>query len=94
MGKMRACPSCGQEVSKQAAACPKCGHAFKKGGTSPIIKLGCFVVLLIVAGVFGFTLICGKAVTEVAEQHEKEKTIGASESPAAFETTAAKICKD
>lgn len=94
MGKLRGCPSCGQEVSKKAAACPKCGHAFKKSGSSPIVKLGCFVVILIGAGIFGFTAICGKAVTEVAKEHEKEKTVGASATTSAFSTTAAQICKD
>jgi len=94
MGTMRACPSCGQEVSKKAAACPKCGHAFKKSGSSPIVKLGCLLVILVLAAVLGSMAICGKAVTEVAEKHEKEKTVGASETAAAFETTAAQICKD
>ena len=62
------CPSCGNEVSDQAAACPQCGHPLKSsvgvqtGPTSPPKKsmsTGCIVGLVLLAMVPVFVAVIG-----------------------------------
>jgi hypothetical protein len=54
---MMNCPSCGKDVSTEAAACPNCGHAFKYAGGlnlgDPVHLLGIFG-LVVFLGIVGF----------------------------------------
>ena len=47
----RACPACGQEISRSADRCPKCGHVFEPPWHCPqwvgFIVLGFIAFLLI-----------------------------------------------
>jgi predicted nucleic acid-binding Zn ribbon protein len=42
------CPSCGNEVSEEAASCPKCGHPLKKTAQG---MSGCGLFFVIVAAI-------------------------------------------
>jgi len=43
MASLIPCPSCGQEVSPQAASCPKCGHPFRSVAASTSMNAWDFV---------------------------------------------------
>lgn len=53
MANLMPCPSCGQEVSSQAATCPKCGHPLRSApspfGERNTIALVSMVVVMILA---------------------------------------------
>ena len=52
MANLMPCPSCGQEVSSQAATCPKCGHPLRSapspfGKRNTIILVSTVVVMVL-----------------------------------------------
>jgi len=51
-----ACPSCANQVSRNAVSCPQCGHVFKQSGginlSDPVHVVGlivCVIILLLAA---------------------------------------------
>ncbi|MGD0106391.1 MAG: zinc ribbon domain-containing protein [Rhodopila sp.] len=54
------CPACGKEISTEATACPKCGHPLEKLAARKNQqkgRLGCFTIILIVAGFVTWAVI-------------------------------------
>ena len=47
MANLIPCPSCGQEVSPQAASCPKCGHPLRSA-SSPLGKRNTIALVWVV----------------------------------------------
>ena len=62
MANLMPCPSCGQEVSLQAASCPKCGHPFRSVAASTSMNVWDFVGFG-VCGV-GIVMFLGGAVMQ------------------------------
>ena len=50
MANLMPCPSCGQEVSSQAATCPKCGHPLRSA-PSPFGKRNTIILVSIIVGI-------------------------------------------
>ena len=50
------CPSCGTEVSEQAASCPKCGHPLRKTAQG---LSGCGLFIVIVGAIVAAAILIG-----------------------------------
>jgi hypothetical protein len=67
------CPTCGKEISAQAASCPNCGHPLTKSAADkPQSKsrLGWLVLILVAVGLVGLALSSGDHTAKPTAQDE------------------------
>ena len=75
MANLMPCPSCGQEVSSQAATCPTCGHPLRSalplGKRNTIVLVWVVVVMILVSSAAAMYLNFLDTQARIKEQQDK-----------------------